>query len=538
MDIEYIDGIKLREMFWAAAQFLEKNKQTLNALNVFPVPDGDTGTNMSLTMVAAIKEMQGTNSNSVAQVADAVSKGSLKGARGNSGVILSQLFRGFSRALQGETRMSTRECARALQEGAKTAYKAVMKPVEGTMLTVARITGEEAIKLSKKHPDFKTFSNEVIKVAKDTLERTPDMLPPLKEAGVVDAGGMGVLYILMGATQALEGISDMELMPVSEEIFDDMAPEIGTGADIRFTYCTEFFVKNLFPYVTEGDVDKLKERLANLGDSIVVVGDPELIKVHVHTNMPGKALQLALRFGELSGVKIDNMKEQHRHVIIETKQKEFGIVAVAMGDGICSIFKDLSVDHVIEGGQTMNPSIEDISKAVERTSAKNVFVLPNNSNIILSAKQAQEISDSNIVVIPSKSIPQGLAAILAFNPDSDIDTNTTNMTEAMEGVNSGQVTYAVRDSEYNGITIEKDDIIGLANGKIVTAGKDIAKITTSLLDKMIDDDSEIVTLLYGQDIGQEQAEQIIAYLEESYPDLDIEMHPGGQPLYYYIISVE
>lgn len=538
MYIEYIDGIKLREMFWAVAQFLEKNKQALNALNVFPVPDGDTGTNMSLTMMAAIKEMQGTNANTVAQVADAISKGSLKGARGNSGVILSQLFRGFSRALQDKEKMSTRECAIALQEGAKTAYKAVMKPTEGTMLTVARVTGEEAIKLSKKHQDFKSFSSEVIKVAKDTLDKTPDMLPPLKEAGVVDAGGMGVLYILMGAAQALDGTLDMGLIPISEEKITDTSPEIEIGADIRFAYCTEFFIKNLFSHVTEDDIDKLKGRLSNLGDSIVVVGDLDLIKVHVHTNMPGKALQLALRFGELSGIKIDNMKEQHRHVIIEKKQKEYGVVAVAMGDGISSIFKDLAVDYVIEGGQTMNPSIEDISKAVEQTNAKNVFVLPNNSNIILSAKQAQEISDSNIIVIPSKSIPQGLAAILAFNPDSDIDTNITNMTEAMESVSTGQVTYAVRDSEYNGITIKKDDIIGLADGKIVTAGKDIKEITISLLEKMLDDDSEIVTLLYGQEIDEEKAGQIVSFLEGKYPDLDIEMHPGGQPLYYYIISVE
>lgn len=538
MDREYIDGIKLREMFLAAAQFLEKNKQAINALNVFPVPDGDTGTNMSLTMMAAVKEMQGMKGDTtVALVADAASKGALKGARGNSGVILSQLFRGFSRALQDVDKISTRKCAEAFTEGAKTAYKAVMKPVEGTMLTVARVTAEEALKLSRKHRDFDSFSREIIRVAKETLDKTPDMLPPLKEAGVVDSGGMGVLYILMGASHALNETYDPELELIFEGSPVSMDSDVHYDADIKYGYCTEFFIKNLFPYVQEGDVDKLKDRLGNLGDSIVVVGDSDLIKVHVHTDMPGKALQLALRFGELSGIKIDNMREQHRHVI-ETSQKEYGIVAVAMGDGISAIFKDLSVDYIIEGGQTMNPSIEDILKAVEQTNAKNVFVLPNNGNIILSAKQAQDISDSNIVVIPSKSIPQGLSAILAFNPESDVDTNAANMTEAMEGVSSGQVTYAVRDSEYNGITIKENDIIGLINGKIAVAGEDIADITISLLEKMLDEDSEIVTLLYGQDIVSDQAEEISAYLEDTYPDLDVELHSGGQPLYYYLISVE
>jgi len=532
-------------MFFAAAQYLEKNKQAVNALNVFPVPDGDTGTNMSLTMMAAIKEIQATRENTVAKVADAASKGALKGARGNSGVILSQLFRGFAKALQNVDKMSTREYAEAIHEGAKTAYKAVMKPVEGTMLTVARVTGEQALKLCKKYTDFESFSREIIKVVKETLDKTPDMLPPLKEAGVVDSGGMGILHILMGATHGLAGTYDADSLPIT----DDKAPtqvapvDMDVETDIKYGYCTEFFIKNLFPYVEEEDIEKLKKRLENLGDSIVVVGDTDLIKVHVHTNMPGKALQLALRFGELSGIKIDNMREQHRHVIMENhqnqqKQKEFAVVAVAMGDGISSIFKDLSADHIIEGGQTMNPSIEDILNAVEATNAKTVFVLPNNSNIILSAKQAKEISDRNIIVIPSKSIPQGLAAILAFNPESDVESNTTNMTEAMEYVKSGQVTYAVRDSEYNGISIKKDDIIGLVDGEIAVAGHDVTETTISLLEKMLDEDSEIVTILYGQDVEADKAEEIAEYIEDNYPDLDVEVHLGGQPLYYYIISVE
>ena len=549
---EYIDGIKLRKMFLAAAQYLEKNKQAVNALNVFPVPDGDTGTNMSLTMMAAIKEIQATKENTVAKIVEAASKGALKGARGNSGVILSQLFRGFARALQDMDKITTKEYAKAIHEGAKTAYKAVMKPVEGTMLTVARVTGEEALKLCKRHTDFESFSKEIIRVAKETLDKTPDMLPPLKEAGVVDSGGMGILHILMGATHGLTGAVDLDVLPITEETPVEVAPvdmEM-EKVDIKYGYCTEFFIKNLFPYVEEEDIDKLKSKLENLGDSIVVVGDTDLIKVHVHTNMPGKALQLGLRFGELSGIKIDNMREQHRHVIMTGQQerteentniknaKEHAVIAVAMGEGISTIFKDLAVDYIIEGGQTMNPSIEDILKAVDAANAKNVFVLPNNSNIILSAKQAKEISDKNIIVIPTKSIPQGLAAILAFNPESDVDSNTANMTEAMEYVKSGQVTYAVRNSEYNGISINKDDIIGLVDGEIVVAGNDVNNTTISLLEKMLDEDSEIVTLLYGQDVEADQAEEIAEYIEDQYPDLDIEVHFGGQPLYYYIISVE
>ena len=537
MYIEYIDGIKLKEMFLAAAHFLEDNKQAINAVNVFPVPDGDTGTNMSLTMMAAVKEIQGMNNSAVAPVAEAVAKGALKGARGNSGVILSQLLRGFSKGLQNIERMNTRQCALALQEGSKTAYKAVMKPVEGTMLTVARVTGEKASKIAKNHSDFGSYSQEIIKVAKDILEKTPDMLPQLKEAGVVDSGGLGVLYIFMGAVQALKDTFDPGSISIIQEESIGISPEMVIETDIKYGYCTEFFIKNLFPYVEEGDTEKLKSKLENLGDSIVVVGDTDLIKVHVHTNMPGKALQLALRFGELSDIKIDNMREQHRH-IVQIDKKEFGVVAVAMGEGISAIFRDLSVDRVIEGGQTMNPSIEDILKAVEDTNAENVFVLPNNSNIILSAKQAQDISETNIITIPSKSIAHGLAAILAFNPDSDLDTNIASMEGAMEKVQSGQVTYAVRDSEYNGIEIKKGDIIGLADGKIVVSDKQIDNTTKALLDKMINDDSEIATILYGQDVEPEDTQGLEDYLAERYPDLDVEIHSGGQPLYYYIISVE
>lgn len=545
MNREYIDGNKLRQMFLASAQFLENNKQSVNALNVFPVPDGDTGTNMALTMAAAVKEVQSLRGDQVDKIADAAAKGALKGARGNSGVILSQLLRGFAKGLQGiADRADTKGYAVALQEGVKTAYKAVMKPVEGTMLTVARVTAEEAIKISKRVSDFEIFYKEIIKVAKKTLDKTPEMLSALKEAGVVDSGGMGILYLMMGAGGVLSGDIDVEAFSYAEAASESKNSEAESLEDIKFGYCTEFLIKNLFPYVEEGDVDKLKDKLEKLGDSLVVVGDEDLIKVHVHTNMPGKVLQLALRFGELSEIKIDNMREQHRSLIDVNEQnekaeeKEYGFITVAMGDGISSIFKDLSADYVIEGGQTMNPSIDDILKGIEKVNAKNIFILPNNSNIILSAKQAQEISEKNVIVIPSKSIPQGLAALIAFNEEADLDTNIEAMNEAMAAVKTGQVTYAVRDSAFNGVSIQKEDIIGIVDGEILRAGKEIDQVTKELLSDMLDEDSEIVTILYGADISEDEAQKLGQFLEEAYPDLDVEIHSGGQPLYYYIISVE
>lgn len=544
MNHGYIDGNKLRQMFLASAHFLEKNKQSVNALNVFPVPDGDTGTNMALTMMAAVKEIQSFRGERLDKIADAAAKGALKGARGNSGVILSQLLRGFAKGLQGvDEKVDTKGYAKALQEGVKTAYKAVMKPVEGTMLTVARVTAEEAVKISKKLSDFKIFYKEIIKVAKQILDKTPEMLPALKEAGVVDSGGMGILYLMMGAGEALSGEIDVDAISYAEQAPEVVKPDGEELEDIKFVYCTEFLIKNLFPYVSKEDVENLKERLEKLGDSLVVVGDEDLIKVHVHTNMPGKVLQLALRFGELSGIKIDNMKEQHRSLIDiseseEAEEKEYGFITVAMGEGISSIFKDLSVDYVIEGGQTMNPSIDDLLKGIEKVNAKNIFILPNNSNIILSAKQAQEISKKHVIVIPSKSIPQGLAALIAFNGEADLDTNIKAMNEAMAYVKTGQVTYAVRDSSFNGVSIKEGDIIGIVDGEILRAGKEIDHVTKELLSDMLDEDSEIITLLYGADVSEDEAEKLGQFLEEAYPDLDVEIHYGGQPLYYYIISVE
>jgi DAK2 domain fusion protein YloV len=554
---DILDGAKLKLMFMAAAQFLETNKEAVNALNVFPVPDGDTGTNMSLTMLSAAREIKAADSDDLTQVVDALSRGALKGARGNSGVILSQLFRGFARALKGEEQVTTAKYADALKAGVETAYKAVMKPVEGTILTVARVTAEEAKKISAKISDFEIFYDRIIDVAKDTLNKTPEMLPVLKQAGVVDSGGMGLLYIMMGQSHALEDDFDPEAPMEQLDAFIGGTKSASTPAtgyagpagvpegSIEYGYCTEFFIKNLHPYIREEDIDKLKEKLERLGDSIVVVGDEELIKVHFHTNMPGKGLQLGLRFGELSSIKIDNMREQHHHVISmeasaapKEPEKNIGLVSVSMGDGIASVFKDLNADHIIEGGQTMNPSIEDILNAVDKVNAKEVFVLPNNSNIVLSANQAADISEKKIHVIPTKTIPQGMAALIAYNPEVDAETNIASMIRAMKQVKTGQVTYAVRDSNFDNIDIKQGDIMGITESKISVTGSDIADVTQQLLDKMLQDGGEIVTVLYGKDAKEEDTEQIRSHLESQYPDVDVEILSGGQPLYYYILSVE
>jgi hypothetical protein len=539
----------MKEMILSATQFLDKHKQAVNALNVFPVPDGDTGTNMSLTMLAAAKEVQGARSDSMAEVVNALASGALKGARGNSGVILSQLFRGFARALQSRQEITTSDYAEALQAGVDTAYKAVMKPVEGTMLTVARVTAEEARKIAREQKDFNEFYKEIIKVAKRVLDKTPEMLPVLKQAGVVDAGGMGLLYIMIGASHALKGTFELDSTMMVTGSYS-VAPklEVQPQEDIEYGYCTEFLIKNLYPYVEEGDEENLRERLNKLGDSVLVIRDDNIIKVHVHTNMPGKVLQLGLRYGELSSIKIDNMREQHRHINEigseesapqdDAVEKQFGVIAVAMGQGISSIFKDLAVDFVVEGGQTMNPSIDDLLKAIEKVKAKEIFILPNNGNIILSASQAQQISEKKIYVIPSKSIPQGIAAMLAFNPDVDAETNVQRMTAALSSVKTGQVTYAVRDSNFDGMSIQKGDILGLIDGKISVVGKDINEVTRELIDNMMDDESEIITLYYGEQVSAQDAEAIADFVSSRYPDVEVEVHFGGQPLYYYIISVE
>lgn len=542
-----IDGAMLKQMLLSAAKFLEDNKETVNALNVFPVPDGDTGTNMSLTMQSAAKEILALKTDKLGEVAKALSKGSLKGARGNSGVILSQLFRGFAEFLKDYEQVDTVQFAKALMGGSDKAYKAVMKPVEGTMLTVARVTAEKSVKIANETKDFTGFFTRILDVAKDTLDNTPNLLPVLKQAGVVDSGGMGVLYIMMGAANALDEDFDLDISSFdAKDISLPSFSDTDSSQSIEFGYCTEFFIKNLHPYIKDEDIEKLKQKLERLGDSIVVVGDMDLIKVHFHTNMPGKGLQLGLRFGELSNIKIDNMREQHSHnmeyaelaMADNSPEKDFGILSVAMGEGIANLFKDLNADYIIEGGQTMNPSIEDILNAANKVRAKEIFILPNNSNIVLSAKQAAELSDKPIHVIPTKSIPQGLAALIAYNPELPIDENNNLMLKAIEQVKTGQVTYAVRDSNFDNQQIQEGDFMGLSNGTIMTVGKDIETVTQDLLKHMVDEDDEIITLLYGKDAEEETTNQILAFLEDTYPDIEVELLDGGQPLYYYIISVE
>lgn len=553
MKLQHIDGIKLKEMIISSVQLLEEHKQTVDALNVFPVPDGDTGTNMSMTLLSAAKEVDAINSNNVWEIADAISKGALKGARGNSGVILSQLFRGFAKGLEGKSVVDTLGYAEALQAGADMAYKAVMKPIEGTMLTVARVTAEESRKIAKEEKNFLPFYSAIIEIAKDTLDKTPDMLPALKQAGVVDSGGMGLLYILMGANEALSG--DFEYSSSVVEL-EKASPSIETSEktemeDLKYGYCTEFLINNIYPHIDKYDIERLRLRLSGFGDSIVFATDDDFIKVHVHTNAPGKVLQLGLKYGELSTIKIDNMREQHReldHIINQSNEKisskkefakKMGVVSVAIGEGIVSIFEDLSADYVVEGGQTMNPSIDDLLQAIDKVDAEEIFILPNNSNIILSAKQASEMSDRKIHVIPSKSIPQGLAAMLAYNPDMDIETNIHRMTQSLDMVTTGQVTYAVRDSQFEDVTINKDDIIGIYDGRIVVVDGDISSTTKKLIEKMLEDsDGDIITLYYGKDILEEDAQLVSKYVQEKYPDIDVEIYAGQQPLYYYIISVE
>lgn len=542
-----IDGAMLKQMLLSAAKFLEDNKESVNALNVFPVPDGDTGTNMSLTMQSAAKEILALKTDKLGEVAKALSKGSLKGARGNSGVILSQLFRGFAEFLKDYEQVDTVQFAKALMGGSDKAYKAVMKPVEGTMLTVARVTAEKSVKIANETKDFTGFFSRILDVAKDILDNTPNLLPVLKQAGVVDSGGMGVLYIMMGAANALDEDFDLDISSFdAKDISLPSFSDTDSSQSIEFGYCTEFFIKNLHPYIKDEDIEKLKQKLERFGDSIVVVGDMDLIKVHFHTNMPGKGLQLGLRFGELSNIKIDNMREQHSHnmeyaelaMADNSPEKDFGILSVAMGEGIANLFKDLNADYIIEGGQTMNPSIEDILNAANKVRAKEIFILPNNSNIVLSAKQAAELSDKPIHVIPTKSIPQGLAALIAYNPELPIDENNNLMLKAIEQVKTGQVTYAVRDSNFDNQQIQEGDFMGLSNGTIMTVGKDIETVTQDLLKHMVDEDGEIITLLYGKDATEETTNQILAFLEDNYPDIEVELLDGGQPLYYYIISVE
>lgn len=548
MDIKKINGELLAKMFKQSAATLSQNKALVDSLNVFPVPDGDTGTNMSLTMGSAIVEVEKAPKGHAGQVAKAMSKGSLMGARGNSGVILSQIFRGFAKGCQDKEELTSIDLALAVKEASDTAYKAVMKPVEGTILTVIRKTGELALEYTEQDIAIHELLTVLIRRAEETLDRTPDYLPVLKQAGVVDAGGKGLVLILKGFLDAVLGV---ETAYATEEVKTSHAQAELSPEDIHFTYCTEFILKSAIE-----DVAVLRSSVEQLGDSMVFVQDEDLVKVHIHTNNPGKALEEALKYGDLMTIKIENMKQQHSSIVeakheamkqevpvqaepVKSEKAPFGIVSIAMGEGLAQILRDLGVTAIVEGGQTMNPSTEDIIKAIESCDSDVVYVLPNNSNIILAATQAQSIlTDKQIFVLPTKSVPQGIACLIQFNAEKAPEANFEQMKEAIASVKTLQVTYSVRDTVFNGMDIAKDDILGVADGTIIEVGKSVDSVTLAALEKLIDEDSEIVTLYYGEDVTEDSANDMAEKLMSKFDHIEVDVHQGSQPLYYYIASVE
>ncbi|NMB28184.1 MAG: DAK2 domain-containing protein [Tissierellia bacterium] len=540
-----IDGTMLKKAFIGAAQFLEQNKEEVNALNVFPVPDGDTGTNMSLTMKSAVKQILDLGEYSVGKVAIAASTGSLMGARGNSGVILSQLFRGFANGLKDKETADTTDLAEAFKLAADTAYKAVMKPTEGTILTVARGCADYALTFARGEKDVIIFLEKVIQHGNDVLNETPNMLPVLKQAGVVDAGGKGLICVLTGAYNAITTKEEITFETFEPQVVEHkpILQDIETG-DIEFGYCTEFIIN-----AGGEDYEEFRQELAKFGDSLMVVGGEGLIKVHVHTNNPGKVLEKALTLGELNDIKIDNMRYQHSHIIAnedhaeaeehrEEFTKKFSFITVSIGEGIDTVFNELNVDYIIPGGQTMNPSTEDILNAIEEVKGENIIILPNNGNIVLAADQAKELSDRNVYVFPTKTIPEGITALLSFDPEMSIGENLENMEEAIVNVKTAQVTYAVRDTEINDRKIKKDDIIGISMGEIVSVGENIQEVAYDLMKNIVDEDSSLITIFYGNGIDENQAMELSKKIGEEFEDFDIEVVFGGQPLYYYIFSIE
>lgn len=542
-----IGGAMLKEMFLTGAALLEKNRAYIDSLNVFPVPDGDTGTNMSMTMQSAVKEIQNCKGTNVSDIAAAASLGALKGARGNSGVILSQILRGFARALSGKEEMAPENFAAALTTGTEAAYKAVMKPKEGTMLTVARMMAEAVTKEANEGANLYKLIDVMIDEGERALLLTPELLPVLKEAGVVDSGGKGLVTILRGFKMVIDGEEVDEYVPAPQQntaeiTGNEEGADLEALDDIEFGYCTEFFIIHLDESFSEADLDKLREKLMKIGDSVVVAHDSDFIKIHVHSNCPGKILQLALRLGEIDRIKIENMREQNRELLANMKknEKENALVAVSISDGIDEVYKAIGVNNIISGGQTMNPSIDSITKAIRRANARNVFVLPNNSNIIMAAQQAAAISDRNVIVIPSKTMMQGLSAALAYSDDVDVETNTERMTAAIKQVLSGSVTYAVRDTQFNGEKISQGDIIGLLDNVITKVGTSVDSVAVELLCSMIENkgDDCMATIFYGEGADEDSAQAVADAVNEKYPDAEITVQYGGQPLYYYYFSVE
>ena len=565
MEITSINSKLLARMFLAGAKNLDSKKDWINELNVFPVPDGDTGTNMTMTIMSAAKEVSSLTNPTMAELAKAISSGSLRGARGNSGVILSQLFRGFCKVIKEYDEIDVTILCEACQKAVETAYKAVMKPKEGTILTVAKGAAEKALELSDETEDVVTFVEEVIKQAEYVLDQTPEMLPVLKQAGVVDSGGQGLVQVLKGAYDALIG---KEIDYTIEGAPTGAAPakiSAETEAEIKFGYCTEFIIVLNAP-MSDNEEHAYKAFLESIGDSIVVVADDEIVKTHVHTNDPGLALQKALTFGSLSKIKIDNMREEHQEKLIKDSQKlaaqqkaeeeayeaaladektnnmpakEMGFVSVSIGEGMNEVFRGLGVDYLIEGGQTMNPSTEDMLNAIEHVNAKTVFILPNNKNIIMAANQAVDlVEDKQIIVIPTKTIPQGITALVNYIPDHSAEENKEQMMAEIENVKTGQVTYAVRDTEIDGKTIKQNDFMGIGDKSILSVGTDLRATTLEMVDAMVDEDSAIVSIYFGSDSDEDSANELAAAIEEKYHDVEVEVNDGGQPIYYYVISVE
>lgn len=560
MIVKTIDAKTLKKMFLAGAASIEAKKEYINELNVFPVPDGDTGTNMTLTIMSAVKEVNNLTDPSIEELAKAISGGSLRGARGNSGVILSQLFRGFTKEIKDYKELNVTVITNAMQKAVETAYRAVMKPKEGTILTVARGGAEKAAQLVLETDDLVFFGREVIAHMEKVLEQTPELLPVLKEAGVVDSGGQGLLEILKGSYDALLG-KEVTLANISMKETKSTGINVERVAleDIKFGYCTEFIIMVEKEYNLQTETE-FKGYLESIGDSIVVVSDDDIVKVHVHTNDPGLAIQKALTYGSLTSMKIDNMREEHNEKVIKDSEKasvlkkevtevkkpadnkprkKAGFIAVSMGEGLGEIFTGLGVDYLIQGGQTMNPSTEDMLNAIAEVNADTIFILPNNSNIILAAEQAKQLTeDKEIIVIPSRTVPQGITAIINYVYDKSPEENASRMTQEMKRVKSGQVTYAIRDTSLDGKEIKQGNIMGLDDKTIMSVGEEIKATTIELVRKLVDEDSELISLYYGEETSEEDAEALSAELMELYPDMDVEVHYGGQPIYYYLLSVE
>ena len=557
MNLERIDAGMLAKMFLAGARNLESQKEYINELNVFPVPDGDTGTNMTMTILSAAGEVSALENPDMASLSKAISSGSLRGARGNSGVILSQLLRGFSRTIAEADTLDVEIVAESFEKAVETAYKAVMKPKEGTILTVARAVADKAKSLSRETDDFVAFGEAILAEAEQTLAKTPDMLPVLKEAGVVDSGGQGLLEFLRGAYDVVLGKEVDYSAIVAKTSGRVMKISAETEEEIKFGYCTEFIIVLNRP-LSDAEIGETKEFLNGIGDSIVFVPDDEIVKIHVHTNDPGIAIQKALTFGSLSKIKIDNMREEHQERLFKdslklaAEQKEqaekekaneprksFGFVSVSAGEGLNQIFTDLGVDQVIAGGQTMNPSTEDLTQAVEKIHADTVFILPNNKNIILAANQVVDIvEDKKVVVIPTKTIPQGINALINFIPDISAEENIAHMNEGLEMIKTGELTYAVRDTSIEGVEIKENDYMAIGDDGLLAAGPALTDVVKRMLDAMTDEDSEIISIYYGSDVTEEDAKGVEKLAQEACPDCEIELHPGGQPVYYYIVSVE